>query len=106
MKFEDFKVGMKVRNINSSLISEVIGITTTGTVTLLFQGSEYVRNNYHDYIPYMEKKKTKVYHRMWKYDNSELVYIQSSISPPNKWNGQGVTIFKDWEEEIEYEVKD
>lgn len=106
MKLEDFKVGMRVRNIYSNLISEVIGINTTGTVTLLFQRSEYVRRNYNDYTPYVEKKKIKAYHRLWKYCNSTTLFVNSSSHPFEKWNSNSITVLKDWEEEIEYEVKD
>lgn len=106
MKLEDFKVGMKVDN--------QIGVKTVlyvGEGVVLLKpdyGNIFLPTSYDlkKYTPYVEKKRVKLYHRLWKYDNNPRVQISSSTAFFGPFADRNVITLKEWEEEIEYEVKD
>ena len=109
MNFENFKVGMKITS-KVGPIYEVIGINSTKSVTVKYSESkgEFVilPASFYYFFPYVEKKRVKLYHRLWKYDNNPRVQISSSTAFFGPFADRSVITLKEWEEEIEYEVKD
>jgi len=107
MFISDIQVGKSYKHLSTKDVVKCVAITPRGTPIIENEnGVESIITNpgYASCLVLCaEKKKINLYYRLWAYSDNPFMQVSCSTKPlygraPN------VKVFKEWEEEIEYEV--